>query len=291
VRRQGQRIVLGYHRRRSRDLVDIAECPVLVPAIAAQFPALRAVAAAMPGREMRLSVLSTPAGLDVAVTGGSAASRPAVVAALGRIALEHRFARIAVDGEVVIARAPPALSHGGVDAVPPPGAFVQAVEAAEQEMARIVMAALGSKPRRIADLFCGIGTFTFALARVARVLAVDGDAAAIAALGAAVRGARGLKPIETRVRDLFREPLSPRELDGFDAAVLDPPRAGARAQAEQLARSKVPTVVAVSCDAGTLARDVRILADGGYAIEGVTPIDQFLFSAEIEAVAVLRRNG
>jgi 23S rRNA (uracil1939-C5)-methyltransferase len=121
------------------------------------------------------------------------------------------------------------------------------------------------------------------------VLAADGDDAALEALGAAARKAQGLKPIEVLRRDLFREPLSPRELKGFDAVVFDPPRAGAKAQAEQLARSDVPVAVAVSCDPGTLARDLRILVDGGYRLNAVTPIDQFEFSAHVETVAVLRR--
>jgi 23S rRNA (uracil1939-C5)-methyltransferase len=155
-------------------------------------------------------------------------------------------------------------------------------------MVRLVLTATaGSK--RIADLFCGLGTFAFPLARGARVLAVDADADAIAALSAAARSAQGLKPIDTKVRDLYRMPLSVRELDGFDAVVFDPARSGAQAQAGQLARSKVPTLVAVSCNPGTLSRDVRLLLDGGYRLESVTPIDQFLFSHHVEAVAVLRR--
>lgn len=289
-RREGGRILLGYHRRKRHELVDIAQCPVLAPAIVAELAALRTMLAALPEREMRLTVLSTLAGLDVAVTGGRGRTGASAIAALGRIAMEHRFARIAVDGEVVIERAPPAVSHGGIEAVPPPGAFVQAVEASEQEMSRLVLAGVG-KAKRVADLFCGVGTFALPLARHARVLAADGDQQALAALGAAARRARGLKPIEVKVRDLLREPLSARELAGCDAVVLDPPRAGARAQAEQLARSAVLAIVAVSCDAGTLARDVRILADGGYAIERVIPIDQFLFSARVEVVTVLKRTG
>jgi 23S rRNA (uracil1939-C5)-methyltransferase len=121
------------------------------------------------------------------------------------------------------------------------------------------------------------------------VLAVDSHAPAVAALRASAQRRQGLKPIETKIRDLFREPLSSLELKAFDAVVFDPPRAGAAAQARQLALSKVPTLVAVSCDAGTLARDVRILVDGGYAIESVTPIDQFLYAPHVEIVAVLRK--
>jgi 23S rRNA (uracil1939-C5)-methyltransferase len=129
------------------------------------------------------------------------------------------------------------------------------------------------------------------LARRARVLAVDGEEKAIAALSAAARHAQGLKPIETKVRDLFRIPLSPKELEGIDVVVLDPARAGAEAQARQLARSAVPVAICVSCNPGTLARDARILVDGGYTLESVVPIDQFLYSHHVEAVCVLRRPG
>lgn len=289
ARREGKRVVLGYHRRKSLDLVEIEECPVLLPQLAAQLPALRAVAAALAAPEVRLTVLATPAGLDVAAEAGRGRLAPAAAAEIARIAAQHRLARVAVHAETVVERARPELTTaGGRKIAVPPGAFVQAVEEAERALAGLVSGAVGSA-KRAADLFCGAGTFTFDLAAHARVLALDRDSAAIAALSASARGAQGLKPIEARVRDLFQAPLSAKELEGFDAVVFDPPRAGARSQAQQIARARVPTVVAVSCDPGTLARDARLLVDGGYAIESVTPIDQFLFSPHVEALAVLRR--
>ena len=292
ARRVGGRVLLGYHRRRSLELVDIEECPVLLPDIAVKLPAVRAVAAALSTPEMRLTVLATAAGLDIAAEIGG--RRPgqgpgrSAVAELGQIAIQHGLARITVDGDTVIERARPVLRMGEADVAIPPAAFVQAVRPSEEIMRELVMAALG-KPKRVADLFCGVGTFAFALARRARVLALDSDASAIAALAAAARHAQGLKPIEARVRDLFREPLSARELEAFDTVVFDPPRAGASRQARELARSRADTVIAVSCDPGTLARDAEILTKGGYAIESVTPIDQFVYSAHVEIVAVLRR--
>jgi 23S rRNA (uracil1939-C5)-methyltransferase len=180
------------------------------------------------------------------------------------------------------------LSFGGVRVALPVDAFVQAAPPAETIMTELVVAAIG-KAKQVADLFCGLGTFAFPLARKARVLAIDGNRTALAALRDAALHAQGIKSVETKVRDLMREPLSRKELEPFGAVVLDPPRAGAKAQAEALAKSKVPVVVAVSCNPATLARDARILVDGGYKIERVTPVDQFVFSAEVEAVAVLRR--
>src|SRR5262245_11029614 len=289
ARRADNRVIIGYHRRNSHDLVNIVECPVLLPRMVAALPALRAIAATLPSSEVRFTVLSTPSGLDVAVAAGAGRVAAPAAAEIARIGAEHRLARVAVDGETVVERAAPALNAGGIDVAVPPGAFVQAVEEAERVMADLALAAVGGA-KRVADLFCGVGGFTFALARRARVLALDRDSVAIAAVAAAARHAQGLKPIEARVRDLFREPLSAKELEPFDAVLFDPPRAGATGQAQQLARSRVPTVVAVSCDPGTLSRDARLLTDGGYSIERVTPIDQFVFSAHVEAVAVLRRS-
>jgi 23S rRNA (uracil1939-C5)-methyltransferase len=280
--------ILGYHPRESEAVFDLLECPVLVPEIVAALPALREIAASAPGREVRLTVLATPAGLDVAV-----ATQPRLAAKgaarLAQIAAgERRLARLALNGEILSQRGLPQLSFGGVEVCPPPGAFVQAVAQAEACLAEAVGHAT-RKARRVADLFCGVGTLSFRLARSARIDAFDSDPEAIAALNLAARHAKGLKPIAGRVRDLFTEPLAPRELDGYDAVVFDPPRAGAKAQALALAGSRVPVVLAVSCAPGTLARDLKILVDGGYRLQHVVPIDQFLFSAHLEAVAELRR--
>jgi 23S rRNA (uracil1939-C5)-methyltransferase len=182
----------------------------------------------------------------------------------------------------------PVLPLGGVMVELPPGAFLQAVPEAEAIMIDLVTAAVG-KAKRVADLFSGLGTFTFPLARKARVLSVDSERRAITALEKAARNVTGLKPIETKVRDLMREPLSRTELTGFDAIVLDPPRAGAKAQVEVLTKTKVPRIVMASCNPATLARDARILIDGGYRLGKVTPIDQFLFTPHLEAVAVFTR--
>jgi 23S rRNA (uracil1939-C5)-methyltransferase len=310
ARRIGGRIALGYHRRRSNGLVDMEECPVLRGEIVASLPALREIAALLPAPEARLTVLQTSAGLDLAVEpggqagaarsgakAGGAAIPPLgrdAVAALARIAAQHGVARVAVGGEILVELARPRLAMGAADVAVPPGTFVQAVQQSEEIMRELVLAALdgaATRPRRAVDLFCGVGPFTLALARRTQVLALDSDAAAVAALMAAGRHAQGLKPVEAKVRDLFREPLTARELQPFDAAIFDPPRAGAQAQARELARSAVETVVAVSCDPGTLARDARILTDGGYTITDVTPIDQFVYAAHVEIVAVLRKRG
>jgi len=162
----------------------------------------------------------------------------------------------------------------------PPGAFLQASGAAKSVLAGLVREGVGGA-KRLADLFAGLGTFTFALAGTAAVDAYEADEAA--------RRTQKLKPLRTFSRDLFRAPLGGKELDRYDAVVFDPPRSGAAAQAEQLAKSKVPKLVAVSCDPSTLARDLRVLVDGGYRVARIVPVDQFLFSPHIEVVAHLER--
>jgi 23S rRNA (uracil1939-C5)-methyltransferase len=283
----GGAIVLGYHPRDSAAVFALRECPVLVPKIVERLQALRDIAAVIADGEVRFSVLATAPGLDIAVVSGRRIDAKQATR-LAQIAAEQQVARLTLDGQIITQRARPTLTFAGVEVCPPAGAFVQAVSQAEDLIVAEVAAAT-AQARRAADLFCGLGTLTFRLARTALVTAFDSDRELIAALQSAARHAKGVKPIAAGVRDLFRDPLSAKELAGFDAVIFDPPRAGAKAQAQQLARAQVPMVVAVSCHPGTLARDVRILVDGGYRLQRVTPIDQFLFSAQVEAIACLRR--
>ena len=154
-------------------------------------------------------------------------------------------------------------------------------------MARSVVGNLG-KPKLVVDLFCGLGPFALRIAEATRVIAADTDADAIAALAKAAR-TPGLRPIEATARDLFRRPFVAEELRGADVVVFDPPRQGAQAQARALATSKVPLVIAVSCNPATFARDAKILVDAGYKLKAVTPIDQFRYSSHVEIVARLER--
>ena len=293
--RRGDEIALGFHAAGTDRVVAISQCPVAAPAIVAALPALGRIALVLLAagqslhRSLDLTVTATPAGLDVTLDGEGLRPGAGERAELGRIAAASGIVRLTCNGELIVQSAVPSLLFDAVEVGLPPAAFIQATAEAEAAIAAVIAPAV-AKARRAADLFAGIGTFSFALARRARVLAIDADAGAIAALRAAARKAQGLKPIETRVRDLLAEPLSRMELSGFDAVVFDPPRAGAKAQALMLARSDVPVVVAVSCNPATLARDVRILVDGGYQLDSVTPIDQFVWSAHVEAVAVLRRR-
>ncbi len=283
-------LAIGFHAMASHDLVAIDECPVLEPKIVASLPALATLIAPLLAKrgEGRLTITSTRSGLDVSLAGSERKLTPEIRSRLAGAASQLGFARLAIGDDIVCETLPPFLTFGSAEVVLPAGAFVQAVAEAEAEITRRVVDGVG-KVKAVADLFCGLGAFTFPLAAKARVSAVDGDGAAIAALGAAAKKTSGLKPITATHRDLFREPLSALELNSHEAVVFDPPRAGAEAQAQRLAKSKVKTVVAVSCNPATLARDARHLIDGGYKIESVTPIDQFVYSAHVEVVAVFRR--
>ncbi|RQP06273.1 MAG: class I SAM-dependent RNA methyltransferase [Paracoccus sp. BP8] len=287
-RRTKKGALLGFHARASEVIVDIADCHVLRPAIQSALPLLRRLVAAGASRagELSLTVTDTPAGLDVAVTGGKP-MEPGLFQTLSALADEGDLARLSWDGQS-ITRRPPALPMGRALVVPPPGGFLQAT--AEGEAA--LLAALRDMLRgagRVLDLFAGCGTFTLPLAETAEVHAVEGLAAPLQALDAAARRSPGLRRITTEIRDLARRPLLPDELT-YDAIVIDPPRAGAEAQARELARSGVGRLAWVSCDPVTFARDARILAEGGLALTRLFVVDQFRWSPHVETAAEFRRR-
>jgi 23S rRNA (uracil1939-C5)-methyltransferase len=218
---------------------------------------------------------------------GSGALTAPLITALAHIAAAQNLARLTRHGELIVQRRTPTLRMGAAKVPLPPAAFLQATAEGEAALSRLVLGACAGG-RYIADLFCGVGPFALRLAERARVFAADDDEAALAALKRAA-ATPGLKPIETEARDLFRNPLVASELHRHDAVVFDPPRQGAQAQARELASSKVPLIVAVSCNPATFARDVGELVRGGYRLTDVTPVDQFRYSAHVEIVAWLER--
>jgi 23S rRNA (uracil1939-C5)-methyltransferase len=291
--RRGMRGILGFNRRESRLVLNVSECPVVRPEIAALLGPLRALCHALPmlgdGADVQATLLDT--GLDLLIV----PDRPAEpdLAARERLAAfadAQDLCRLSwqtgEEAEPIVIRRTPAIRFAGVSVQPPAAAFLQPSVEGERAVVDAVLAAVrNGRPARIADLYAGCGALTFPLVAVAPVEALEGDAAMVAAL----RGAIGDRTIAVAQRDLARDPPTSAELQRFDAVVFDPPRTGARPVAEALAGSAVATVVAVSCNPATLARDLRILVDGGYRIERITPIDQFPWSAHVEAVAVLRR--
>jgi len=293
-RRASGAVVLGFKARRSWSLVEITACPVADPRLIAALPGLRRVADSVldhPKSAPTLHVTLTLDGLDVDITGverksgGLSADRRSQAVEAAR---QAGLIRLSLAGDVLMMERQPRVAFGRATVPLPPGGFLQAVPQAEAAMVDLAQHAVAGS-RRIADLFCGAGTFTFPLAEIAPVIAADASAEGIAALKAGIGTASGLKPIQVQARDLFRRPLTPHDLKGCDAVVFDPPRAGALEQTRQIKDSKAAVVVGVSCNPQTFARDARILIDGGFRLERVTPIDQFLWSAHVELVGVFRR--
>jgi 23S rRNA (uracil1939-C5)-methyltransferase len=280
---------VGFAALREHTIVPIDRCPILAPGLRGAIPAAWAIAEVLQAerKPLDIQVSATDAGLDVDVRGSGPLNTKRTTQ-LAAVAEKHRLARLTRHSELVIQRAAPTVKMGRATVTLPPGAFLQATAEGEAALARLVEAnTQGAKV--VADLFCGIGPFALRLAERARVVAADNDAGAVAALTKAAGTASGLKPIEAQMRDLFRRPFTAKEVSRFDAVVFDPPRQGAQAQARELATSKVPVVVAVSCNAATFARDARILIDGGYRLTQVTPVDQFRHSAHVELVGKLER--
>jgi 23S rRNA (uracil1939-C5)-methyltransferase len=281
-------LAVGFAAAHQHHIIAIDRCPILTPGLEGALAAAWAIAQVLEPlkKPLDIAVTATEAGLDIDVR-GSGPLQPQVGVALAAVADRHRLARLTRHGEVVAQRATPTITMGHAHVELPAGAFLQATAEGEAALARRVIAHLGNA-KLVVDLFCGLGPFALRIAETARVIAADTDADAIAALAKAAR-APGLRLIDAKARDLFRRPFVAEELRSADAVVFDPPRQGAQAQAQALAASAVPLVIAVSCNPATFARDVKILVDGGYKLKAVTPIDQFRYSPHVEIVARLER--
>jgi 23S rRNA (uracil1939-C5)-methyltransferase len=281
---------VGFAAAGSHDIISVDRCPILDPGLSGALDAAWAIAEPLKptGKPLDIQFTATDSGLDVDVR-GSGPLRTATITTLSRVAEQHHLARLTRHGELVLMRTPPTITIGAAQVTLPPGSFLQATVAGEETLAALVLDHC-KRAKHIADLFCGVGPFALRLAAKSRISAFDSDADAVTALQKAATSTSGLKPIKAEIRDLLRRPLVPQELRDFDAIVFDPPRQGAQAQAQQLAASKIPVVVAVSCNVATFARDARILIDGGYAIEGVTPVDQFRHTPHVELVARFARK-
>jgi len=279
----------GFAAAGSHAIVAIDHCPILDPALHGAFDAARALADALKpsNKPLDIQITGTDTGLDVDIR-GSGPLPAAMISTLSRVAQQHRLARLTRHGELVLMRQPPVVTIGAARVTLPPGSFLQATLAGEETLAALV-ADRCNRAKHIADLFCGVGPFALRLAAKARISAFDSDASAVTALQKAATSTSGLKPVKAETRDLFRRPLMPQELRNYDVVVFDPPRQGAQAQVTQLAASKVPVVIAVSCNVATFARDAKILIGGGYKIEGVTPVDQFRHTPHVELVARFTR--
>jgi 23S rRNA (uracil1939-C5)-methyltransferase len=285
ARRTKGGVLMGFHARASDVLVGVPECQLLHPDLIGAFPALEAIVKLGGSRsqEMDLAITRTSSGGDVAVTGGKPADSTQRMD-LARLVEAFGLARLSWNGEVIAQRAQPMMRFGRANVPLPVGAFLQATAEGEAALLASVKGAVGPA-RRIIDLFAGIGTFGLPLAENAEIHAVEGDVAMLTALDKGFRMAEGIKRVTNDIRDLYRRPLEPDEFKGYDAVVIDPPRAGAEAQSYTLAKSKVPVIAAVSCNPATFARDAKILAQAGYKLNWVQVVDQFRWSPHVELAA------
>ena len=293
LRRQGRRVLAGFHERASARVVDVGTCVIARPSLAALLEPLRAtLAEVLPdGASADVIANETDGGVDVLIRPHkrldlSIDRRQALVALAARAGLARLSWGDRATPEPIVVRRAPLLILGDATVEPPPGGFLQATKRGEATMRAAVNAWIGDVPK-LADLFAGIGALS--LGRPGRLWLFESDKPSVAAVDAAARRIGGNRVVAER-RDLFRNPLDAKELDAFDAIVLDPPRAGAAAQVAEIARSAVPRVVYASCDPGSFARDARMLQDGSYRLAKLLPIDQFLWSPHLELIALFTRR-
>jgi 23S rRNA (uracil1939-C5)-methyltransferase len=292
VRRQGKRVVAGFHERGSARVVDVGTCVIARPTLTALLGPLRAtLAEVLPDGEAADSIANeTDGGVDLLLRPHKRLAltvdrRQTLVALAERANLARLSWGDRANAEPIVVRRPPIVLLGEATIELPPGAFLQATKRGEQAMRQAVDAWAGDATK-LADLFAGVGALT--LGRTGRIALFESDKPSVAAADAAGRKIGGSRVTAER-RDLFRNPLLVKDLDAFNAVVLDPPRAGAAAQVAEIARSQLDRVVYASCDPGSFARDARVLQDSGYRLEKLKPIDQFLWSGHVEMIALFVR--
>ncbi|KIC36317.1 class I SAM-dependent RNA methyltransferase [Leisingera sp. ANG-M7] len=289
VRRTKKGAMAGFHGQASDVITEIPDCQLLDPELLAAIPVAEALALAGASRKAPLAVTVTAsdAGLDILVRNGKPLDGPLRIE-LAQLAEKHGIARLTWEDEPVAMEQPPVQPFGTAQVCPPPGAFLQATREGEAALLAAVQDIIkGAK--RIVDLFAGCGTFSLPLAQAAEVHAVEGEREMVRALDAGWRKAKGLKKVTIEARDLFRNPLLSEDLNpfgaAFEAAVIDPPRAGAEAQVAQLAKARTPVIAYVSCNPVSFARDAKALVEAGYSLDWVQVVDQFRWSAHTELAA------
>ena len=285
ARRTKKGVLVGFHARASETIAEIPECTLVEPEILTVRSAIAELALIGASRKgvLAVTVTKSNAGLDLAIADGKVLDGQMQID-LAAIADRFDLARLTWDEETIVTRRSPEQTFGKVAVTPPPGAFLQATRHGEAALLNAVNeATVGAT--RIIDLFAGSGTFTLPLAERAEVHAVEGDRAMTLALDRGWRHAKGLKRVTAEARDLFRNPIIAEDLSGYDAAIIDPPRAGADAQTQELAAALIPRIAFVSCNPVTFSRDAKTLIEAGYRLDWVQVVDQFRWSAHVELAA------
>lgn len=292
AQRKGETVTLGFNAWRSHTLVDVTACAVLLPEIMAFLPALREkLPLWLPsGMACDVQLTALAGGLDVVLVGGPALGLEARMD-LAMIAESLDIAKLSwrkwdrSPVEPIAHRKPLSVRYGALDVPFPPASFLQATAASEQALLAFAANAVGDSGK-VLDLFCGLGGFGLSLPKARHVRCADLDGPAMQALDRAIKGH---PRYAAQQRNLIGDPFAAAECDAFDAVIFDPPRGGAKAQAAQLAQSRMPHIVAVSCDPPSFARDAKILLQGGYHLRALLPVDQFLWSTHMELAAHFAR--
>jgi len=289
ARRTKKTTQVGFHKRGSEDILPLTDCHLLAPELLAALPACHALAGIGASRkgEIKISVTRSDAGMDVDVRGAKPLDGP-LRARLAALAGTHDLARLGWNDEQIADRKRPTQAMGKARVLPPSGAFLQATAQGQAALVAAMRDAV-SGAKRVVDLFAGCGTFALPLAEQSEVHAVESEAGMLQALDTGWRFAEGLKTVTTEARDLFSRPLVPLDLRKFDAVVIDPPRAGAKAQMQEIAESNIALVGAVSCNPVSFARDAKILVEAGFTLDWVLPVDQFRWSGHVELAAKFSR--
>lgn len=279
---------LGFTAARQHTVVDLAMCTIMHPQLWQMLQKFKVAAGPLvqQGQAWTIAATLTGSGVDMSVQGlhpSGVKQQSKLVMLAETLDLARLTLETSTGMDMLSLRRPPSVRFAGVDIVLPPNSFLQATADGETALTAAVIASLG-KSKKIADLFCGVGTFSLPLAQHASVLAADASKPAVDALAAAAQ-----PRLKTLHQDLFRRPLRAEDLNSFDCVVFDPPRAGAAAQTSEICRSKVRRVIAVSCNPNTFARDAEQLVKAGFALEKLWPVGQFLWSTHVELVACFTR--
>lgn len=291
-------LVLGYAEKNSHNLVDVHNCPILMPDIVKFIAPLKVFLSGLLDKKQKMTIQITCGdnGLDVVFKGKGEVDLKLRME-LAEFAQSNDLARVSwYDSsrktpyyEMLAERRKPYVKFNGSKVFFPEGAFLQATEHGQKTLTRIMLDGIKGA-NRVVDLFSGCGTFTVAAAKIANVHAVENNKDMLAALKNSANQAHDIKLVSTELRDLFLRPLLPHELNEFDVAIIDPPRAGAKHQMQEIINSDIKKLVMISCNPITFSRDVQNLADAGFSMGPITPVDQFLFSPHLEIIAVFERR-
>jgi len=288
----GAQPALAYHAPKSHTPVTIKNCLILTPELQSLIGPLNHALSQWQFTPTlyALSLTAADSGIDMLLTVRGELIPPmpdmkpwCETLGINRISIRTREGKPEILAQIKAVE----MNLGGYSIPLPPDAFLQATAQGQELLTEAALEACDGN-QDVADLFCGIGTYSFAASKLANVHAIEGDAGMVRAMQSSVK-TNAIAALHASQRDLFKNPLKPSELSRFNAVIINPPRLGAKAQCEELARSQIKTITMISCNPATFARDAKILKTAGFDLVSASGIDQFVFSQHLEVVAQFRR--